>query len=199
MRRCIALLMGGLMAVTLSGCQSLSRPVSVLPKTVAAPAAPVVPKTVVSERVTPLVRVQVSCEGGVGCTFIRVDGLEVDQYRAHQTINASGVGYQDQGQEAVNLRQQVWLSEGVHELKLDFYPMQPDRAEQFKLIHHFKSGQPYRLRQYFLRPTRAASVLDQAQPDPLCVDVLQGEQVLRRFCRPHDVSSGLGEFVERKL
>ena len=66
-------------------------------------------------------------------------------------------------------------------------------------VHRFESGQPYRLRQYFQRvDRRSASVLEQAQPDPLCIDLLQGEQQARRFCRPHDARSGLGEFVEKK-
>ena len=36
-------------------------------------------------------------------------------------------------------------------------------------------------------------------PEPLCVDLLQEQRTIRRFCRPFDVSTGLGEFVEKKI
>lgn len=193
MQRLVSLLM----VVTLAGCQSgparvQSSPAHTPPAVQAAPAP--------QHRAlaaAPSPSVTVDCEGGVGCNFLRVDGVDVPPLAS--PTPAAALHYQDQGREPVSLRRRVTLTPGLHELKLDFYPLQPDRAEQFKLIHRFESGQPYRLRQYFQRvDRRSASVLEQAQPDPLCIDLLQGEQLARRFCRPHDARSGLGEFVEKK-
>ena len=41
-------------------------------------------------------------------------------------------------------------------------------------------------------------LLNVSVPDPLCVDLEQDGHVIRRFCRPFDVTTGLGEFLEQK-
>ena len=45
---------------------------------------------------------------------------------------------------------------------------------------------------------RSGSLLNVSVPDPLCVDLEQDGRVIRRFCRPFDVTTGLGEFLEQK-
>jgi len=49
------------------------------------------------------------------------------------------------------------------------------------------------------RSSRTGSLLNVSAPDPLCVDLQQEKRTIRRFCRPYNVLTGLGEFVEKKL
>ncbi len=48
------------------------------------------------------------------------------------------------------------------------------------------------------KSNRSGSLLNVSVPDPLCVDLEQDGHVIRRFCRPFDVTTGLGEFLEQK-
>ncbi|KCW08775.1 hypothetical protein J988_2445 [Acinetobacter baumannii 45075_2] len=48
------------------------------------------------------------------------------------------------------------------------------------------------------KSNRSGSLLNVSVPDPLCVDLEQDGRVIRRFCRPFDVTTGLGEFLEQK-
>lgn len=140
----------------------------------------------------------VGCEGGVGCTFIDVDGQQVPGYRDGQSFGDHQLGFVDQGKTPVRLQPAISISPGQHQLKLDFYPLLPNRAEQFKLIHDFQPGHSYLLKQYVKRAeARPASLLEQAAPDPLCIDLLEGVTVVRTFCRPHNAETGMGEFVEK--
>ena len=47
--------------------------------------------------------------------------------------------------------------------------------------------------------THSTSLLKASVPDPLCVDLKQEQKTIRRFCKPYDALTGLGEFVEQKL
>ncbi len=57
----------------------------------------------------------------------------------------------------------------------------------------------YTFKMYRERSKNRGSLLDKSAPDPLCVDLKQGAKTIRRFCRPYNVLTGLGEFVEKKL
>ena len=82
---------------------------------------------------------------------------------------------------------------------MSFYPVTLDRAEQFVLIHEFKAGHQYNLHLFRDRNVHASSVLNMAAPDPLCIEVLENQQQIRRFCRPFDPQTGLGEFIEQAV
>lgn len=43
------------------------------------------------------------------------------------------------------------------------------------------------------------SLLNVSAPEPLCVAMEEGQRTIRRFCRPFNAVTGLGEFVEQKV
>jgi hypothetical protein len=74
-----------------------------------------------------------------------------------------------------------------------------DRAERISVIHHFKPNTSYTFKMYRNRTKQAGSLLSVSAPDPLCVVLLQDQHPIRRFCKPYNVLTGLGEFVEQKF
>ena len=98
-------------------------------------------------------------------------------------------------------KQQVYLSIPAkqYEVVIRFYPISPDRAEMFHVIHEFKPNQSYTFKMYRDREKRSGSLLNVSAPEPLCVDLQPEQHTIRRFCRPYDVVTGLGEFVEKKI
>ncbi len=195
MRRLFALMGGGLLV----GCQSASVPnipvVQVPPPVATQPGAATAMEVVAIKGGG----IDVRCSGGVGCTFIDVDGAQVPLYRAGRTTASDGVPYKTQYHEPVSLRRHIRVQPGKREFKLDFYPLTPDRAEQFKIIHTVVAGRQYELHQYFQRaPRHGGSLLEQAPPEPLCVDLLENNKKIRKFCRSHNGTNGLGEFVEQQ-
>lgn len=83
------------------------------------------------------------------------------------------------------------------EVHVNFYPENnSDYVERFAMIHEFKQPGTYTLQAYRQKSTQDKdSVLDSASPSPLCIDLLQDNQLKRRFCKQLDVESQ-GEFVE---
>jgi hypothetical protein len=159
----------------LSGCQSMVRPTAV-------PAA--MRASAPAQKPTGWVDVQ--CSGGLRCRFDRVDAAAMTAQSdpsAHQAARFFV----------------LHLPAGLHQLQTSFYPVTLDRAEQFVLIHHFKAGHQYNLHLFRDRHVHASSVLNMAAPDPLCIEVLENQQQIRRFCRPFDPQTGLGEFIEQAV
>lgn len=85
-----------------------------------------------------------------------------------------------------------------YEVVIRYYPISPDRAETIHVIHQFKANHRYMFKMYRDKSNRSGSLLNVSVPDPLCVDLEQDGRVIRRFCRPFDVTTGLGEFLEQK-
>ncbi|WP_352338032.1 hypothetical protein [Psychrobacter sp. 16-MNA-CIBAN-0192] len=86
------------------------------------------------------------------------------------------------------------------EVHISFYPENNlDYVERFAMIHDFMQPGTYQLRAYRKKsPQEAGSLLDSASPEPLCVDLMQGSKVVRRFCKQLDAKRQ-GEFVESKI
>ncbi|MGP9687716.1 hypothetical protein ACT3TH_00970 [Psychrobacter sp. AOP22-C1-C5] len=83
------------------------------------------------------------------------------------------------------------------EVHVNFYP-ENNRSyiERFAMIHDFVEPGTYRLRAYQKRSdTNSGSLLETASPEPLCIDLLQGSQVQRRFCKQLGAERQ-GEFIE---
>jgi hypothetical protein len=144
--------------------------------------------------------VSIRCSGGVACAFERLDEqpLLTDSGQINAVARQAHLLQAEQASEQSG-GMVLYPSAGVHQLRLQFYPVTKTRAENFVLIHDFKAGQDYRLHLFRQRQDHVASLLATATPDPLCVELLEGEQQVRLFCRPFDPETGLGEFVETRV
>lgn len=144
----------------------------------------------------------VHCAGGLQCRFTVLNEMRLlDDASGSPTEAAQKAAvfrYESMGQQSHALYH-LAVAEGLHEVRLQFYPVTLERAEQFTLIHQFKSGHDYLLHLFRDRQNQPTSLLAMAAPDPLCVDLSENKRVVRRFCRPFDPETGLGEFIETKL
>lgn len=149
--------------------------------------------------------VSLYCSGVAGCEFAKLNNIvvinEVTRQPTDDAIHASIVRFEDNSLSSPQgARYFITMRPGHNEVKVRFYPVTPDRAENFALIHDFRADRTYRLNMFRQRNTDAsASLLSAATPDPLCVDLLENDKVLRRFCRPFDPATGLGEFLEQRI
>lgn len=86
------------------------------------------------------------------------------------------------------------------EVHINFYPENNiGYVERFAMIHEFVQPDTYLLRAYRKKSNQdAGSLLDTASPNPLCIDLIQGDIVKRQFCKQMDTESQ-GEFVENSL
>ena len=86
------------------------------------------------------------------------------------------------------------------EVHISFYPENNlDYVERFALIHDFMQPGTYQIRGYRKNlPQATGSLLDSASPEPLCVELLKENTVVRRFCKQLDTKRQ-GEFVETKI
>lgn len=84
------------------------------------------------------------------------------------------------------------------EVHVNFYPENNlDYVERFAIIHEFVEG-TYQIRGYQMKSNQDSSLLENASPNPLCVELVQDGKVARRFCKQSDAESQ-GEFVETGL
>lgn len=85
------------------------------------------------------------------------------------------------------------------EVHINFYPENNlDYVERFAVIHEFVEG-TYQLRAYRQKNNQTkGSLLENASPDPLCVDLIHNDKVQRHFCKQTDTDTQ-GEFVEKGL
>ncbi|MEG2266721.1 MAG: hypothetical protein RSC68_20595, partial [Acinetobacter sp.] len=104
---------------------------------------------------------------------------------------------------AKNLNQAnpIYLSvpAGQHELVVRFYPISKDKAETLHVFHRFQANNRYSLKMFRDRSARSSSLLNASAPDPLCVDLVQEQKTIRRFCKPYNAVTGIAEFVEKKI
>ena len=145
--------------------------------------------------------VQIYCTGAESCQFGRLDDLTVVNEKT-QRINSDAVkrGWVKYT-ESAELKKQVYLyvPANQHELVIRFYPISQQHAEVFHVIHRFKANQKYTFKMYRERSQNGGSLLNVSAPPPLCVDLLQNTRVIRRFCRPYDVVTGVSEYIEQKI
>lgn len=86
------------------------------------------------------------------------------------------------------------------EIHVNFYPENNvSYIERFAMIHEFIEPDVYQLRAYRDKSIRdEGSLLETASPAPLCIELIQGETVKRRFCKQMNNDSQ-GEFVENTI
>ncbi|UXI51126.1 hypothetical protein [Acinetobacter variabilis] len=142
------------------------------------------------------------CAGTPDCQFERLDRtMIVDE--STKRISPEALDQRLVRLQAKNLKQDnpIYLSvpEGQHELVVRFYPISKDKAETLHLFQQFKANKRYTLKMFRDRNARSTSLLNASAPDPLCVDLLQEQKVIRRFCKPYNVINGIAEFVEKKI
>ncbi|WP_040332104.1 hypothetical protein [Acinetobacter nectaris] len=143
----------------------------------------------------------VECEGTINCEFERVDNVMVVDESTHlirsEAIEKGYVRLKDKstfGSNAIFLA----LPAQQHEVVIRFYPISLDRAEKINVIQQFKPNKHYKFVMYRERVKRSNRLLSVSVPDPLCVQLLENDKAVRRFCKPYNVLNGLGEFIEQK-
>lgn len=193
----------GLLCASLAGCQMASQFTKSLGKSTSPRLSTT--KTQVLESPAPKGLIALHCSGGVGCEFAKLNNIvvinEVTRQPTDEAVRASVVRFEAAGlKKQQGARYFIAMRPGRNEVKVRFYPITPDRAENFALIHDFRADRNYRLNMFRQHSADAASsLLSAATPDPLCVDLLENDKVLRRFCRPFDPATGMGEFLEQRI
>ena len=143
------------------------------------------------------------CSGTNNCEFERFNAIQImdsDKHKVYREAIQAKILRLQQSHVGKNNALYLSVPAGSHELVLRFYPVSQDRAEKLHLIHRFKAKTSYTLQMYRKRnSTQSTSLLKASAPDPLCVDLKQEQKTIRRFCKPYDALTGLGEFVEQKL
>lgn len=143
-----------------------------------------------------------SCSASIACYFARVDETEIlDEQTKRPTKKAIEQGLLRIEGSIFASHHQYALSlvPERHEIMVWFHPVSQERAEQFHLIHTFKAGYRYKLSMYRQKAQSNGSLLQMATPGELCVDLLRNDIAERRFCRPYNVLTGQGEFVEKRI
>lgn len=144
----------------------------------------------------------VHCSGGVGCQFVSLNNVELlnpqtgeptEQGKTDAVLRFESPATNDSSQYFLA------LTAAPHDVELLFYPIARDRVEKFKLTHRFKAGHRYDLKLYRQEREQSASLLSLAGPAPLCVDMLDDDKVVRRFCRTYGFQTMTTSFVEQKL
>lgn len=146
--------------------------------------------------------VEVHCAGGVSCEFARVNDVNVIDSQTRKPTDearrASMVRYESNSMSG-DAQYFVAVQPGLTEVSVRFFPVTLERAESFVLIHNFRADRVYKLNLFRQRAVSSGSLLSLATPSPLCIDLLEDDKVARRFCRPFEPMTGLGEFVEQKV
>lgn len=145
--------------------------------------------------------VYLACQAKQGCEFERIDKIAIideDSKRPSNEAIEQGLVRLEGSVFSWQHEYAVSLPVGNHEIAVRFYPVSVERAERFHLIHNFEPNHQYQLNMYRQREKKDQSLLAVAAPSKLCVDLLQDQIPLRRFCRSFD-AIGLGDFVEQSI
>ncbi|MEB3753076.1 hypothetical protein [Acinetobacter sp. MD2(2019)] len=144
--------------------------------------------------------VKIYCSGTDDCEFERFDQIpivdEVTHLVSHEAIKK---GYVRLNGKTTGYANALYLTvpDQQHEVVIRFYPITKARAEEISVIHNFRANHSYTFKMYRNRTkTSSGSLLNVSAPDPLCVVLLENERPVRHFCKPYNVLTGLGEFVE---
>lgn len=144
-----------------------------------------------------------SCSASIYCYFARVDDIVIlNEKTKRPTPKAieQGLLRLEGSLFAVQNQYALSLLDGSHEIVVWFYPVSDERVEAFHFIHAFKAGHNYKVVMYRQKSTTNGSLLQMAAPGDLCVDLLQDDNVVRRFCRAYNVmNGGMGEFLEKRI
>lgn len=92
------------------------------------------------------------------------------------------------------------LKPAKREIQVNFYPENNlGYTERFAMIHEFLEPGNYVLQAYRNKVMQDdGSLLDNASPAPLCIDLLKDSRVQRRFCKQLNTETQ-GEFVETNM
>lgn len=148
--------------------------------------------------------VNLYCEGVNRCEFTRVDNTQIlDADTGWITLQAISQGLVRLKTSSVlaDKRLSFYLTVPAkrHEIAISYYPISKYRVEKFTVIHNFVAGHNYKFQMYRQENTSNGSLFNVSAPEPLCVNLWQDNIVIRRFCRPVDALTGLGEFIEQKV
>ena len=93
------------------------------------------------------------------------------------------------------------LKPAKREVQVNFYPENNlGYVERFAVIHDFATPGTYQLRAYQKKASQnSGSLLETASPEPLCIELYQGNTVQRRFCKESGADEHQGEFVETRV
>lgn len=142
------------------------------------------------------------CAGTQNCEFERLDKtIIVDVATGRLSKEAMQQNIVRLNAEKLSQPNSVYLSipSGQHELVVRFYPISRDKAEVLHVFQNFQAHRKYTFKMYRDRSSKVSSLLNASVPDPLCVDLLQEQKTIRRFCKPYNVQTGIAEFVEHKI
>lgn len=146
--------------------------------------------------------VKIYCTGTENCEFERFDNVQIVDENTH-VVNYEAIkkGYVRLNAKSTGYNNALFLTvpDQQHEVAIRFYPVSRDRAERISIIHNFKPHKSYTFKMYRNRTKQSGSLLNVSAPDPLCVVLLQDQRPVRRFCKPYNVLTGLGEFIEQKI
>lgn len=190
-------ILGGLSLLILSACQHLPQSTTSLFQQhwIAPVAKP-------SEQPANMVA-KIYCSGVSACEFIRLNHLHLINPQTgwlSESAVQQGIVRLQGSSFSENKRLPFYLSVPAkrHEIAINFYPISRDKAEKLVVIHQFKAGHQYTFHMYRQRE-KQGSLFNVSAPDPLCVELLQNQIAIKRFCRKHDALTGLGEFVEQNI
>ncbi|MDM1245978.1 hypothetical protein ACFODO_01905 [Acinetobacter sichuanensis] len=158
-------------------------------------------KTAENKPHNPLNNVTLYCTGAESCEFGRLGNMVLIDADTHR-INPAAIkqGYLKLSKkESKKTSLYLTVPANQYELVIRFYPISQQHAEVFHVIHRFKANQHYTFKMYRKRSESSGSLLNVSAPSPLCVDMLQGQKVIRRFCRPYNAETGLSEYIEQKI
>lgn len=143
----------------------------------------------------------VHCSGGVGCQFVSLNSVELLNPQGEPTEHGKTDAVLRFESSVTNDTSQYYLAltAAPHDVELVFFPMSRDRVEKFNMTHRFNAGHRYDLKLYRQEREQSASLLSLAGPAPLCVDVLDDDKVVRRFCRTYGFQTMPTMFVEQKI
>ena len=171
--------------------------------------------------------VNIACVGTYHCEIVQIDKTLVIAPDSHEPVNLAMVTTLAEGTKKVPTSAEmtplankksikiVPLSASAmpgltnyyarvmpakREIHVNFYPENNvGYVERFAMIHDFTQAGTYQLRAYQKKPSnKSGSLLETASPEPLCIELLQGSTVQRRFCKQLD-SKHRGEFVETRI
>lgn len=142
------------------------------------------------------------CSGTESCEFERINTVFISHEHRHRVEHeAMNLGLVRLKGNSLAESNALYLSVPPkrHEIVIRFYPVSKERAEKFTVFHQFKPMQTYTFRMYRERDNGVGSLLNVSAPKPLCIDLVEGQNTVRRFCKSYNVFNGLGEFVEQKI
>ena len=171
----------------------------------------------VSGKIYPVANeVNIACLGTYHCEINRIDQTRVISSETHLPVDITMVTTTPNTKEVSSLRDNKSLkivplsASGIagltnyyvrakpikREVHVSFYPEDNlNYVERFAIIHDFTEA-TYQIRAYPMKSSQdTKSLLDNASPNPLCVDLIKDGSIERRFCKQAGTERQ-GEFVE---